>query len=139
MRTTGLRAPAWGLAALLSVVMLGCAVVRGGMRPVVSTAAGRLEMDAASARRLQVITHGHRRDGQGRLVVSATLRNASEDVFKAKVKVKFASADGLLERNSFDTVTESLAAGETTFEWTSATPDAQSYVVELRSPRWFQW
>ena len=139
MHTSSLRAPARGLAALLGVLMLGCAVVRAGMRPVATTTAGRIEMDAASARRLRVVAHSHRRDGQGRLVVSATLRNASEGVFEANVRVKFAGADGLLERNSLDTVAQDFPAGDTALEWTSATPEARSYVVEVRSPRWLPW
>ena len=117
----------------------GCAALTAEPGPHVRTGAGEVTTDWRTRRNLHLLQHTHRRDDRGHLVVFLELQNVSDDDYIARVWVKFADADGLLERGAYDSDERRFAPGRTQIEWTSSTTSATSYVVELRSGRLLQW
>jgi hypothetical protein len=126
------------LCALLVCGTAGCESLSTPDEPEFRTDAGRIEMDVRSRRRLEVSEHSSRRDDDGHLVVRITFNNTSDKDYVANIRVRFTKADGLMERRAYDTDMHQIPPGLYAAEWTSYTPDAASYVVEVRTARVFQ-
>ncbi|KPK65530.1 MAG: hypothetical protein AMK73_02725 [Planctomycetes bacterium SM23_32] len=134
----------WGAAALAALVFAaggaeGCAALAPELGPQARTTAGHVDMDWASRRALRLLSHDFRRGPTGRLIVRVGVRNDSDSVFIAKLRVRFADEAGLFEKGSHETHVHHFPVGATSLEWTSATPAAQRYEVQVLSARWFQW
>ena len=115
----------------------GCAAPAPGRLSVGSV--GQVQMDWRTRRHLRLLRHESRRDMRGHLVVFLELQNTSEKDFVARVRVKFADADGRLEKWAFDTDERRFGPGRTQIEWTSSMPAARSYVVEMWGARFWRW
>jgi hypothetical protein len=124
--------------ALLACSAAGCESLTTPDEPQFRTDAGRIEMDLRSRRRLEVSEHSSRRDDRGHLVARITFNNTSDKDYVANIRVRFIKAAGLMERRAYDTDMHRMPPGLYAAEWTSYTPDAVSYVVELRTARVFQ-
>lgn len=134
------------IAALVAVLLAlyaggvgGCALFCPDPGPHVRTGAGEVKMDWRTCRNLRVLEHACRRGRHGRLAVLVAFQNRSDDPYVAKLRVKFADAHGMLEKQSYETSVYRFPPGNTPLEWTSSTPDAESYVVEVWSGRFLQW
>jgi hypothetical protein len=96
-------------------------------------------MDWSASRKLQVTEHRYRRDSGGRLVAFVKFLNVSDKAYIARIRVKFADAQGLLEESPLKTHMHRFPPGATSMEWTSSTPDTQGYTIEVGSGRLLQW
>ncbi len=117
----------------------GCALFGPLAGPLAQTQSGRVEMDWPSHRRLRIVEHRHRRDRRGHLVVLLVLRNHAEDLYEADLRVAFADQDGIQEEDAHRTIRQEFPPGDTRLEWTSATPEAASYRVEVRGTGLLPW
>ncbi len=135
------------LACLLALTMLavgaggagGCALLAPQPGPQVRTAAGEVRMDWRSRRNLRVLQHRYWRQARGHLAVAVEFENFSAEVYVADLQVRFSDAHGVLDRWSQQTQERRFPPGRTALEWTSYTPEAAGYVVEVRSARLLQW
>jgi hypothetical protein len=101
--------------------------------------AGKLQMDWSSANALRVRDHRFWRDSRGNMVVLVRFENPRESRFIARIRVKFADERGVLEEGATVTSIQHFRPGQTTMSWTSSRAEAESYVIEVRSARFFQW
>ena len=91
--------------------------------------------DHATCKRVEVQEQQVNRDREGRLVVKVHWLNVSEKPYKAQVRVAFQDIEGALERGAYDWDIQQFHPGEQTVEWTSYTPDAVRYRIELKKAR----
>jgi hypothetical protein len=123
---------------LTAVASQGCASMAPA-GPLARTDAGVVEMDWRTGRNLELAEHTFRRDRSGHLVVAVRLINLSDEPYYACLCVDFRDGVGAYERCAHQNDTEKLPPGGTSMEWTSYKDSAASYVVSIRSARFWQW
>ncbi|MEF8788056.1 MAG: hypothetical protein V5A84_03195 [Planctomycetota bacterium] len=130
--------------AVLAVVLLlaaaaGCAGLSSGDSGASETGAGRVEMDLASRRHLEVTKHDATvQDGRVRRI-SVRWRNVSEDEVTARIRTVFHGPDGEVLRDvRAQWVTVTIPPGGTQgMQWSAPDGDAAGYVIRVRSPGWW--
>jgi len=100
---------------------------------------GQVRMDERTSDVLVVAAHRVRRDASGRLAVRVEFQNISDALYAARVRVEFVDAQGMLEKGAFDVDLRKFPPGTTTMDWTSSTPDAATYSVEVWSGSAVPW
>jgi hypothetical protein len=127
----------------LTVLAACCMWQKVELRPAPGTGArtelGEVRMDEPSSRILAVTEHRAHRDSQGRLAVHVEFQNTSDVLYPARVRAEFVDAQGMLEKGAFDVDLRQFLPGTTSMEWTSSTPDAVRYTVELWSGSSLPW
>ncbi len=83
-------------------------------------------------RRIKVLEQGAHRDAEGRLVARVRWLNTADKPYKAQIRRAFYDEKGMLERRSFMWDLHTFDAGENVIEWTSYTPEAVRYLIEVR-------
>jgi hypothetical protein len=96
-------------------------------------------MDCATRRRLQLVSHTSRRDSRGHMVVSLRFLNASEEPYRARVRVAFRDAAGTLEPGADAVDQHRFPPGQSMLEWTSYRPEASGYVVRVEGAGLLPW
>jgi len=125
------------LALLLAVA--GCRTLYPERSPSTQTPQGRVEqLDCATRRRLRVLGQVVTRDGAGHLVVTVTWLNTSRRTYTANVRITFYNAEGKPEHPParWD-IQRFPAKSKAPVEWTSATPAARTYLIELKKSSFF--
>lgn len=103
------------------------------------TTCGRVMLDGRTSGRLLLTEHTWRRDTSGRLVVAGRFQNDSGKAYKARLRVAFADAEGRWEKGSYSSHPQVFPSGLTAIEWTSSTPAAATYTVEVWSDSLLPW
>ena len=125
--------------ALLAQVLGGCLGLCPERSASVATTLGRVEqLDCATRRRLRFVGQQVGRDRAGHLVARATTRNVAEKDYVARIRVTFFDSRGRPEQAVTGWDKQAFRAHrDTTLEWTSATPEAQRYLIEVRKDSFF--
>jgi len=133
--SAGARAARASLLACLCLVLGGCVTA-----PLsVAGASGSVKLEGSARRTLRVLSQQCERDSSGRLVVLVRFANTSSRPLKARLRVKFRMRDGLWEKGSYDMRETEIPAGESAFEWSSYTPEAASYEIEVYAAKFAFW
>jgi len=117
-----------GLAALT-----GCAMFRPRPTAAEITQCGKIVIrDRASRRHLDVVSQTVKRPSHRHLVVGVTWELEGDEPYVAQVRVSFYDEQDLLEVGSYEWNGHTFMRGRQYLEWTSATPDAVRYIIEVR-------
>jgi hypothetical protein len=134
-----LSLPAALLACACLLVAAGCAHTgrRGGVEPV-ATESGRVQMDYACRRHLEVEKHTVKTYEDGRMQVEVQWKNGSGEDFSARVNVVFYGPDGEPIADMGQWVTCSFPPnGIQGFQVSAPRRDAESYIVLVESTGWW--
>jgi len=88
--------------------------------------------DTETCERIQVLGEEVKRDQEGRLVLKVQWLNVTDMPYKAQLRVTFSDIELRRERDSYLWDLQTFRPGEQAIEWTSNTPDAVRYRVEVR-------
>jgi hypothetical protein len=134
-----LRVVALLLSATAAVAGAGCTTLSVAPGEQARTTAGEVRMDGRSRGCLVVAEHRFRRDERGHLAAFVEFRNVAGRPYTAMVRVMFADRYGRLEKRAYATQEHCFSSGSDPIEWTSDTPDAETYVIEVWAPPFLFW
>jgi len=131
-----------GLAVVVvALVCGGCGVLAPRLPEYARHSRGEVRMNLQARKHLSLQEHTWRRDERGHLVACVRLRNISEDPFEAAMRVTFVTEDGTPEREARRVDRQQFPGFRQVvgLEWTSDTPEAARYVVEIDGTGLLPW
>ena len=142
-RTPGLSPGGGGQAlvamGILAVLAAGCAGLQTGEPYTYDTGAGRVEMDFASRRHLEVTRHDSTTEEGTVQAVTVQWRNVSDSDFSVRIRADFYGPDGDGVGNGAEGwVSFTIPPGGTqVFRWSAPGERAAVYVIKVRSAGWW--
>ncbi|MFW6119116.1 MAG: hypothetical protein ACOC7S_02130 [Planctomycetota bacterium] len=128
-------------AAVILLVCAGCGLFATPLPDYARHSRGVVRMNPQARNHLALLEHTWRRDERGHLVACIRLRNIADDPFEAAMRVTFFTEDGTPEKEVTRTDRQQFPGfGQIVgLEWTSDTPEAARYVVEIDGTGLLPW
>ena len=118
---------------IVCVISSGCSLFQPEMSRTLEHKSGMVKhLDYPTCTKLKLLEQTARRDNQGRLEVTATWENTTDETYEAEIRQLFADQEGLRERGAYQWDRHPFSPGKTTLTWKSYSIGAVYYRIYVR-------